>query len=329
MTNEPAFRDDARLAIEPFEGALSILSRAVDLSYSDLTALSISARDLVQTGSSGFLPIAAARAIGTTDAVHSVLSIGRVEQAEILNRSLSELERDTLLILGDDRAFAFYADWVRVEQARLALQVNPGEMTKDLELRRADLAAQLLDRALELDLRLRLDDDHDEDEDAPEDKRLRLQPLEVVLGVFSKARYGTRRPASWHQGFRNAVGIDGPEFLEHLAQSARAMLIDSSIPDDIKEGFLGLYRRELEIIYTQRTSESHNSPLAMNSVFSNETYAIRLHGAVERFPAALLGAFSHLYRMMTLIRGRWLDGDLGEWLELTERINLEFESSVR
>ncbi|MEX2251385.1 MAG: hypothetical protein WD895_04845 [Acidimicrobiia bacterium] len=240
------------------------------------------------------LPILAARAIGTVDAVHAVLGVGRVEQADMLVRTLIDLQADAFVLAADKRAFDYYRDWATVEQARGALQMRPDEIIRpgrDLEARRKELAEDLVGRLAKVDSAKAIE--------------FSDRPLEDVLEVFCRSRYGSRRPPSWRQGYMENAGLSHDELRQIIIETAGAIIEQERVPEPLRSEFARSFERELEVLFGYLSGEIHNSPLTMNRLVDPTNWTIRVHGDIQGLPRPLTAAFQHLLRMMLLFEHEW------------------------
>jgi hypothetical protein len=309
--SEPAWRIDARAAVRPYQLGLDLLASALDLAKQQIVSAGITMEAMSSSGVRSVLPIAAARTVGTVDAAHALVTVGRVEQAEMLNRTLMDLEMDTLLLLWDGRAFDYYRDWAKVEQARLALKLRVNDQLRpghDLDDRRRVIGNDLISRLVELEFPMKAD--------------LESAELDIVLSTFCKLRFNNKWPASWRQGFRTSVGMDRNDLHAALIESASRELLPPGAPEDIRSFFVESYGRELDLFYNHRSGEIHNSPLTLNGLIDADTWQIRFTGNLAKLPVAVAGAFSHLHRQMIFFQNSWTDEpDFEGWVALTDMIN--------
>lgn len=315
----PTIRNDVETVLLPYTEGLNILASALDLSVYQRTQAGVTRERMMVNGARSILPIALARTITTVDGVHALLSIGRVEQAEILNRTLMDLEMDAFLLIGDQRALSYYTDWATVEQSRLALDLAPGIgiTGRDHDARRIELAMKLLRRLDELDMSNRLDDLN-----TITAEQIEAGDLEAVLPAFCRIRYGSNRPSSWRSGFMHSEDMNRDDLLVVVTEAASTAMIGFSMPTDIRQGFETMFRQELDTVHGHRSAEVHNSPLSLNRLIDPGSWDIRITGDLTRLPLALLGVYQHLHRATILFLNSWLDQpDMSDWSALTISLN--------
>lgn len=299
----PYWRAQTPDVVDPYREGLDLLGDALEFSFERLQASGIESGDLVGAGGRAILPLLAARAIGTVDAIHAVLTVGRVEQADILVRTLIDLQADAHLLAAGDDAFGFYSDWAIVEQARSALQMRPEEITgpsRSLEDRRNELAADLVERLGR------------EDKDTA--AALAGVALDGVLSAFCKSRYGSRWPSSWRQGYMLKLNLSTDQLRQVIIARAIEAIETAQVPDDVRELFVRSFERELELLFGYLSGEVHNSPLAINRLIDQSNWTLRVHGDIDGLPRPLTAAFQHLLRMMLLFEDVWSSAPaIAEW----------------
>jgi hypothetical protein len=290
----PSWRRHAREAVAPYQTGLDLLGSSLDFARERLTGAEVTAKGFATGEGRSTVLLLTARTIGTADAIHALLGVGRVEQAEMLVRTLVDAQADAHLLASRPDAFGFYADWVRVEQARQALQLREDEIIqpgRDLAARRAELADGFVARLAEWD---------------PEAAAgLKDHPLEEVLEGFCRSRYGSRRPSSWRQGYTNRAGLSSDQLRELIIVKAAEAAQLEGVPTSVRDQFQQLLDRELALLFGHLSGEIHNSPLTMNLLVDPQTLAIRLDGNVPALPRALAASFLHLLRMMCLFDFVW------------------------
>ena len=290
----PNWRLEARQSAESHREGIDLLGDTLEFAVERLEAVYGEGR--AGGGGRSLLPILAARAIGTVDAIHALLTVGRVEQADMLVRTLVDLQADAHLLVGTEDAASYYVDWAKVEQARAALQMRPEEMVRpgrDLAARREELANELISRLGDY-----------EPESA---RRLKGRPLDEVLESFCKIRYRSRSPISWKQGYMRGVGLTAAAVRERIVVTAAEAAQLEGLPNHMREFFQQTFARELELLFGYLSAEIHNSPLAINRLIDPSTKAIRIYGDTAGLPRPLMGAFQHLLRIMLLLETEWTD----------------------
>lgn len=302
----PFWREQARENVDPYREGLDLLGTALEFSLERLQAVDITKEALSGAGGRAVLPILAARAIGTVDAVHALLAAGRVEQADMLVRTLMDLQADAYLLAAEEEAFGYYADWATVEQARTSLQLRPDEILRpgrDLEARRNELAAELVDRLAKLD--------------EAKAEEMAGRPLEEVLPGFCQRRYGSRWPPSWRQGYAQKLGLSADDLRRIIVGKAVQVIEREKVPDPLRDEFEANFERELELLFGYLSGEIHNSPLTMNRLIDQSNWTIRISGDIEGLPRPLAAAFQHLLRIMLLLDNEWgTTSAAKEWSDL-------------
>lgn len=300
----PSWRREARQSADVYRQGIALLGASLEFAVERLQAIYMAGSD--EGGGQALLPVLAARAIATVDAIHALLTVGRVEQADMLLRTLVDLQADAHLLVATQDAVYYYADWATVEQARDALRMRPDEVSRpgrDLAARRVELANELIARLGEYE---------------PEQARaLDGRPLEEVLAEFCKFRYRSRRPSSWRQGYMDHVGLSTGDARARIVQTAAEVAQLEGVPEEIQEFFEETFTRELELLFGYLSGEVHNSPLSINRLIDPSSRAIRVYGDAAGIPRPLLGAFQHLLRIMLLLEHSWIeDPAISEWSSL-------------
>lgn len=299
----PVWRQHARAAVEPYQEGFDVLAAALAFASERLAGAALTKGDLAGAGGRAILPILAARAIGTVDSIHALLAVGRVEQADMLVRTLIDLQADAHLLVARSDAVDYYADWATVEQARGALLMKPDEVTRpgrDLDNRRRELAESLVDRLRSID----------------EEKAATLTDSDLgeILEEFCRSRYGSRRPPSWRSGYLKQKELSVDNLREIINGTAAEAGELSGVPEPQRLLFQSLFERELELLFGHLSGEIHNSPLAIDRHIDSETYAIRIHGDWNGTSRPLLAGFLHLMRVMLLFEHVWItEPAVAEW----------------
>ena len=304
-SKRPYWREQAKEHVEPYLEGLELLAGALEFSFERLQAIELTSDALAGAGGRAVLPILAARAVGTVDAIHALLALGRVEQADMLTRTLIDLQADAYLLAADESAVGYYADWATVEQARTALVMRPDEILRpgrDLEARRRELANDLLERLTGLD--------------QEQAENLVSSSLEEILAAFCRKRYGSRRPPSWRWGYRQVLELTDDDLRQVIIGKAVEIFEYEQVPDALRSEFKRNFERELELLFGYLSGEIHNSPLSMNRLIDQTNWTIRVHGDIPGVPRTLASAFQHLLRIMLLFESQWSQTSAhAEWFD--------------
>lgn len=313
----PGWRDEAKDRVAPYSEGLDLLGRALEFAFERLETVKISSDEFAGSGGRALLPVLAARAIGTCDAIHALLEVAAIEQGEMLVRTLVDLQADAFALTTDDDAIGYYADWAIVEQARTALILRPEESShpeRDLEDRRKELSRELASRLREMDREAA--------------KSLAEKPLAEALPGFCKIRYGSTWPPSWRKGYLKATGLKANDLQKRIIDRNIKLLGGDEVPDEVRQEFETNLERELETLFGHLSGEIHNSPLTMDGLIDPGSWTIKVHADISGLPRTLSAAFQHLMRITVLFEDEWGPGPpLKEWSELARALASWLERS--